>query len=91
MTPMERFNYLRNDIYHIWLKSPRLTIGETITEMRVKGLIARPQQGLIECLQEMKQDFDKIPKVAKDAFDDLEKEDVPIGANPFMDSHDRKR
>ncbi len=79
------FNYLRNDIYNIWLDSPGLTIIETIDLMRKRRLLDRPQKGLKETLEEFRIDFDKIPRRERDQFDNLDRDNTPIGSNPFME------
>ncbi len=78
-------NYLRNDIYNIWLDSPGLTTIETIDLLRKRRLLDRPQKGLKETLEEFRSDFDKIPQREKDSIDNLDQNNTPIGSNPFME------
>jgi hypothetical protein len=84
ITEVERWNYLRNDIYHIWTDSPGLTTSEPISLMRKRGLIERPQIGIMNALDSMRIDFDARTTRPKDAIDKLDKEDTPLGSNPFM-------
>ncbi len=81
MTNQEKYDYLRNDIFHLWLKHPGLTTIETIDLLRKQKLLNRPQKGLKEYLDEIRIDFDGINYVDGDG---LPKDDTPPGANPFM-------
>ncbi len=85
MTNQEKYNYLRNDIFHIWLKHPGLTTIETIDLLRKQQWLDRPQSGLKEYLDEIRKDFDAITYV-DDPFTNLPKDDTPPGSNPFMTS-----
>ncbi len=84
MIELERWNHLRNDAYQIWIDSPGLTIIETISLLRKRGLVDRPQSGIIEALTLMREEFDLRPTRIKDRTDDLPKDDTPLGSNPFM-------
>ncbi len=83
---MTDFEYLRNDVYHLWIGSPNLSTLETIGALRRFNLIDRPQFGLKEALIEMRKEFDSRPKKKKDYLDNLPKDDSPIGSNPFMEN-----
>ncbi len=82
---LERWNYLRNDVYQIWIDSPGLTITETINLLRRRRIIERPQQGIIDALTLMKTEFDLRPTRTRDKIDDLDRDDTPLGSNPFME------
>ncbi len=85
MTEVERWNHLRNDVYQIWIDSPGLTIIETISLLRKRRLVDRPQAGIIEALTQMKEEFDAMPTRPRDSIDDLDRDNTPIGSNPFME------
>ncbi len=83
MNCASRYEFLRNDIYHIWLQQPELTSHETLETLRAGEVLERPQKGLIEYISLIRKDFDGIVFV-EDPFMDLKEDDTPPGANPFM-------
>ncbi len=82
-----KYEYLRNDIYHIWLQLPGLTSIETISLLKKQRKLDRPQSGLKEFIDEIRKDFDGI-EFTDDQFRSLDKDDTPPGANPFMTKFD---
>ncbi len=83
MTNQEKYNYLRNDVFHLWLKHPGLTTIETIDLLRKQRKLNRPQNGLKEFLIEIQKDFNDITFI-DDPYSVLPKNDTPPGTNPFM-------
>ena len=80
---VNRYEYLRNDIHHLWLKHPGLTTIEVIDLLRKRRKITRPGKGIKEFIDEARKKFETINFV-EDPFQSLPKDDTPIGSNPFM-------
>ncbi len=78
-----KYEYLRNDIYHILLQLPGLTSIETISLLKKQRKLDRPQSGLKDFVDEIRKDFNNI-EFTDDQFSYLDKDDIPPGANPFM-------
>ncbi len=83
MTIVNKYECLRNYIFHLWLKHPGLTTIETIDLLRKQHKLQRPQSGIKEYIEQIKKDFDAIDFV-EDPFQSLPSDDTPPMANPFM-------
>ena len=84
-----RLNYLLNDMIQFWITFPDASFDETISFLRREGLLERPQAGFKYFFRNQKNIFDSRFKNAIDdpiqnRIDMLPKEDMPLGANPFM-------
>jgi len=88
MEPEAKFHHLHNTIIHYLMRSPSLTPKEILSYLREDRLVARPESGILDFIEETKKVFlnREIKIIPKET-----PEELPIGASPFMEGEDNER
>lgn len=89
------FNHLKNDLIHHWMQNPEASTPATVKFLFDEGLIGdrsqaryRSMQSLIKYIEAEKIEFTARRALKKDWIDELPKDSIPCGSNPFMEQFD---
>lgn len=79
------YNHILNDLVHFWLKNPEASQQDTIMYAVAERLIEVPNSEFIEYIKEQREVLSQRTIRKCDWLDELPKDDIPLGSNPFMD------
>lgn len=80
------FNHLLNELIHYWLTHPESTPEDTLAFALKEQMVEKPSEVFLTYITEEHNHFCKRSHLKKgwDPAENLDLDDTPIGANPFM-------
>jgi len=92
MNDLSKWRHLDNYIIHYCLRYPKADKKEVLGFLKISGLIERPKKNIMEYIDSMI-GYTKNLKVRREKTSDALNaiEEIPLGANPFMEFTKEKK